>query len=567
MAGDDHVRRNKRLWGALVLSAVTVFTLGYYGYGYMLAHDQGGDKWNRRDAVYGSLGLFVFNDPKWGDLDWRLDLARFLAPLVTGGFGLATAYALFREEAWLLRTRFSPGHIVVCGLGDLGFAFVQQLRREGRRVVAIEKDGTNPNITECHRLAVPVIRGNAQHLAVLRRSGLPHAASLISSCKGDSLNIDILLNAQLIAEGRRRAALDRHGPLFCLAEVEDVENCNMLRTYLAQGNATWVADLFSTYDIAAARLLIDHPVVQPGDGAPHIVIASLGVLGERTLVWAAYRWLAGRTVKEPLRVTLMDKDAKTRLDDLVRRTEFRRLFDGNVVDVTCVSSEAELERHCREGPFGMPQRIYVTDLNDDEGVRTTMRAWESISAPIVVAQRRKAGVARLLEGLESADVEVFPMFTRTLTSNVLVEFDPDRMARAIHDIWRERRVAAGEDAPEYDADDAAEMRESSLAQALDIPAKLRAIDCTTRRLSTGRRTDVAFTPVEIEQLARQEHERWVRERRQQGWKVGPRDHAAKTTPYLVPFEELPADVADYDRMFVRSIPDVLTRAGYQLVRN
>ena len=37
-----------------------------------------------------------------------------------------------------------------------------------------------------------------------------------------------------------------------------------------------------------------------------------------------------------------------------------------------------------------------------------------------------------------------------------------------------------------------------------------------------------------------EHERWMRERLAQGWRYGPtKDAAAKTSPFLVPFAELP----------------------------
>ena len=58
-------------------------------------------------------------------------------------------------------------------------------------------------------------------------------------------------------------------------------------------------------------------------------------------------------------------------------------------------------------------------------------------------------------------------------------------------------------------------------------------------------------------LAIAEHKRWVTERLASGWRQGPKDAGQKTTPYLVPFDELPDDVADLDRDAVRQIPDAL----------
>ena len=38
------------------------------------------------------------------------------------------------------------------------------------------------------------------------------------------------------------------------------------------------------------------------------------------------------------------------------------------------------------------------------------------------------------------------------------------------------------------------------------------------------------------------------------------------TPYLVPFDQLPKDIADLDRDAVNGIPAVLASAGFQIIR-
>jgi hypothetical protein len=109
-------------------------------------------------------------------------------------------------------------------------------------------------------------------------------------------------------------------------------------------------------------------------------------------------------------------------------------------------------------------------------------------------------------------------------------------------------------------------RASSLAQANDIPAKLRAIRCSIVPLDEMA-SDFAFTDEEVELLAAKEHVRWIAERRNAGWTLGPKDVEKKFSPYLVPFGELEKEIADYDRMFVRGIPSLLKDAGYKAIRN
>ena len=76
---------------------------------------------------------------------------------------------------------------------------------------------------------------------------------------------------------------------------------------------------------------------------------------------------------------------------------------------------------------------------------------------------------------------------------------------------------------------------------------------------------MAFSPSEVEALARLEHERWVTEREADGWRYGPeRDDARKIHPYMVAFDELPPDIQEYDRIFVRPLPKLLAAAGYEV---
>jgi hypothetical protein len=143
----------------------------------------------------------------------------------------------------------------------------------------------------------------------------------------------------------------------------------------------------------------------------------------------------------------------------------------------------------------------------------------------------------------------------------------ERLAEAIHERYRRHQagrlpaddpsLAAWRDLPET-------LRTSSRAQAGDIPAKLRSIGC---RIAADGGGDFAFSPMELEQLAAREHDRWVAERRASGWTDGPhRDASRRRTPFLVPYAELPEAIRELDRQAVRAIPELLRSVGLGIRR-
>jgi len=70
---------------------------------------------------------------------------------------------------------------------------------------------------------------------------------------------------------------------------------------------------------------------------------------------------------------------------------------------------------------------------------------------------------------------------------------------------------------------------------------------------------------EVELLARMEHERWVQEKRDQGFVHGPlRENMAH--PDIVPWEKLSRAEQDKDAQFIRDLPRILDDAGFQILR-
>lgn len=68
-----------------------------------------------------------------------------------------------------------------------------------------------------------------------------------------------------------------------------------------------------------------------------------------------------------------------------------------------------------------------------------------------------------------------------------------------------------------------------------------------------------------EQIARNVHDVWAKSRIDEGWVYGPnRDNQAKTTPCLVPYEELPESEKDYDRNTALETLKLIIKLGYEI---
>jgi hypothetical protein len=136
----------------------------------------------------------------------------------------------------------------------------------------------------------------------------------------------------------------------------------------------------------------------------------------------------------------------------------------------------------------------------------------------------------------------------------------ERIAQAIHERYRRHQpsIEPWDRLPES-------LKHSNRSQAAAIPDKARSIGC---RIAPLNGPPTSLSPAELERLARDEHERWVKERREAGWTAAAvKDVARKQTPYLVSWEDLSEQVRELDRDAVRGMADVLAEAGLGLYRS
>ena len=71
----------------------------------------------------------------------------------------------------------------------------------------------------------------------------------------------------------------------------------------------------------------------------------------------------------------------------------------------------------------------------------------------------------------------------------------------------------------------------------------------------------------VEIIAKNVHEVWASERIKEGWTYGPiRDDKNKTTPCLVPYNELPESEKEYDRLTAFQTLKLVVKLGYKITK-
>jgi hypothetical protein len=170
-------------------------------------------------------------------------------------------------------------------------------------------------------------------------------------------------------------------------------------------------------------------------------------------------------------------------------------------------------------------------------------------------------------------IHVFGLFDSTCRPGLLFETTNETLARSIHEQYVRHEQSKGLTAQSNPAlvpweDLSYDLKRSNRAQAEDISQKLSNIDYAYRPLTGWGIQRFEFTPLEVEHLARMEHERWVAERTAQGWRYasGPKNYAEKTSPDLLPWDELPESSREKDRNAIKVIPQILARAGFAIYR-
>ncbi|PZF97392.1 RyR domain-containing protein [Micromonospora deserti] len=568
----------RAVFGVIGLVALV---LGFVGFQRLL-RDRPDAEHDLYDVIYFDLQLFVlgaepFQEP--GPYPWQLQVARFAAPLFTL---LAVAEAgrlLLAAEIRRLRARRARGHAVVCGDSQFAQMLADRLFADGARVVVVRSEPFGP--LEYRRRRYLGVTGDPTSDEVLRGAGLPRART-IYACTGDDDRNHAIANAA------SRLLQDRRHPARVYVQVHDPEMCLSLqaRRLGAAGSSRLRLDYFHVDDVAARALHRHHPL-PAGPGRPtRLLIAGEGSFRRAVLVETARHWRQRRAeapAVPPLHVDLVAPDAHAEFAVAAARHPF--LHTACEVTPHDLDLAGLVETRMLDSGY---DRIFICDPDERTGLRLvldTPALWQGAESSVFVPVYRQAALAAAFHGDRRHDLldevhgklRLYPVLTRACDAELIAEDLTERLARQIHEQYlrSQRRLGArdGDGPAMVDWSRLPEsLRRANRAHVQDIAAKLVNLGCVVaprHGTAGGAAHRAASEAIEdrIDELARLEHDRWCRERRGEGWLFGePRDDARRRHPALRPWDELPEDVREKNRDEIRALPDVLSDAGFEMIR-
>jgi len=198
-------RRPLALFVAIALAGATLFHVFY-------VFPESGRSPDPVEALYGTFCLMFFENvlPLPGS-GW-LRITFFVIPIlgiaaVADGvvrFGAALLDKRARAQNWEIAMASTyRHHVIVCGLGRVGYRVTLELLKFGRDVVVVEPDEDNRFIEKARGRGVPVILGDARRTTNLLKAGVERADAIIPCTDDELANLDIALDAREANPGIR----------------------------------------------------------------------------------------------------------------------------------------------------------------------------------------------------------------------------------------------------------------------------------------------------------------------------------------------------------------------------
>lgn len=563
-------------WELILLLFFLALALGYIGFDqYWVAQ---GRHYSPLTLLYQSLLLFSMqSSDAAGPVNLALEGGRWLAMFVMGWAVVKAVLALLSNRLRQLRVRRWRKHTLICGWSENARRWSQNLH--GERLVMLTREATPAAVEWCGESRLPLFSSEANLKDALRHANAPQAATILCVDDDDATNI------ALAAVIHQWPCLPGQQPT-CFVQINDPLLFGLLAETDLKTSRPGHADLeyFNAYERGARALLDAHPLPDSGDGAPpRLLIAGLGRLGERLLIHVVRAWQR-RGASGRLPLVLVAPAASAQWATLAVRYPVLNA----VCDCCCLNHDPrDLPRYDFK-PFSTAEgSILAFVCLDDDGPGLAaglllVRALEGQNAKVVIALNGEtAGLADLL-GLDRTgthrSLHVVGWREPVCSVELLHSGITEIFARAQHEEYlrtesaKQREQMARGEQPAPNAalvpwEQLAEgYRNANRDQVNDLGNKLKNIGYTILE-DLELNESAGFTAEEIDQLSQMEHDRWVRERQEQGWVFGPvRDNTRKIHPDLILWADLTEDAKEKDRVMIRNIPNALGRVGLRVHR-
>jgi Trk K+ transport system NAD-binding subunit len=192
------------------------------------------------------------------------------AALLAAFTAIITQYLLRARLGLALEQRRIPdgGHVVVCGLGNVGFRVVEELLKGGEEVVAIEPARDARFLASARRMGAAVITGDATVLEVLTQARVATAKAVVAGTGNELANVEIALMTRDL-NPMQRVVVRLSDPQLAEA-LREAANVRLALSIPALAAPAFVAALFGDRVLSAVRIgsklvLVVELAVPPGD--------------------------------------------------------------------------------------------------------------------------------------------------------------------------------------------------------------------------------------------------------------------------------------------------------------
>ncbi len=189
-----HARVNFLLLGSLLLGGALLFRW---------AEPEKGHSFPK--ALYYTWSLIFGQPPEEYPRSPALQILFFVVPLVgllviiegLVDFSLVVRDRRRNERGWCrVMANALSNHIILVGLGKLGYRTFRLLRQIGEPVAVIESDPANQFLEEIRREGSPLFVGDARRETLLADANVTRARSIILATNDDLANLEVALDAR-----------------------------------------------------------------------------------------------------------------------------------------------------------------------------------------------------------------------------------------------------------------------------------------------------------------------------------------------------------------------------------
>jgi Trk K+ transport system NAD-binding subunit len=187
------------------LLALVAIILGSALLLYFFYTDTQGQRIDFDRALYAAFTLLFFETSLDLPPQWYLQILYYLVPilglvaLVDGFVRFATALTNKQErgQKWQIAMASTyHQHVIICGIGRVGYRVALELLKFERDVVAIESNPAGRFIEKALAHGIPVIVANARLPESLIKAGIANADAIIPCTDDELANLDIALDAR-----------------------------------------------------------------------------------------------------------------------------------------------------------------------------------------------------------------------------------------------------------------------------------------------------------------------------------------------------------------------------------